>query len=84
MTPLTSSLQRPELRGGIDGPARVLLVTTQPVLAELIALTLNHGRVAAQVRAALDEPTLVGLWAEGKALSLEQAAAYALETATLP
>lgn len=33
----------------LDGPARVLLVTDQPVLAELINLTLNHGTFVMQV-----------------------------------
>jgi DNA-binding response OmpR family regulator len=42
----------------LEGTARVLLVTDQPVLAKLISLTLNHGtfavRLAATVAEALD------------------------------
>ena len=33
----------------LDGPARVLLVTDQPVLADLINLTLNHGTFVVDV-----------------------------------
>lgn len=32
-----------ETRGGLGGAAQILLVTDQPVLADLIKLTLNHG-----------------------------------------
>src|SRR4051812_61751 len=33
----------------LEGTARVLLVTDQPVLAQLIGLTLNHGTFAVRV-----------------------------------
>ncbi len=42
-------------------------------------------RITAATRAELDEATFEAAWAEGRAMSLEQAVAYALEpTASFP
>jgi two-component system, OmpR family, alkaline phosphatase synthesis response regulator PhoP len=43
-----------ETRGGLGGPAQILLVTDQPVLADLIKLTLNHGAFFVRSLATLD------------------------------
>ena len=40
---------------------------------------LKYDRVVAAVRAQLDEAAFEAAWAEGRAMSLEQAVAYALE-----
>jgi DNA-binding response OmpR family regulator len=39
--------------GGLGGPAQILLVTDQPVLADLIKLTLNHGAFFVRAMATL-------------------------------
>ena len=40
---------------------------------------IEHDRVVANARAQLDEATWETAWAEGRAMTLEQAIAYALE-----
>ena len=59
------------------GAAEGLLSTTGIQMDPTDRADFDH--VAAQVRAGLDEPTLAALWVEGKALSLDQAAVYALD-----
>jgi predicted neutral ceramidase superfamily lipid hydrolase len=39
----------------------------------------DYDRILAAVRAQLDEQTFAAAWAEGRAMTLEQAIAYALE-----
>jgi predicted neutral ceramidase superfamily lipid hydrolase len=41
----------------------------------------DYTRIVASVRAALDEGAFAAAWAEGQAMSLEDAVAYALEDA---
>lgn len=77
----TTSPARAGARKRLEGTARVLLVTDQPVLGELINLTLNHGafvvRVAATVNEAIhqleqSEPHLVVLDMDIEAIGSDQ------------
>ena len=80
-------------RRTLDGPARVLLVTDQPVLAELMSLTLNHGTFLLDVATTLSaatrrmterEPHLIVLDMDIEAIGVEKVMARLGRDAALP
>jgi tetratricopeptide (TPR) repeat protein len=73
---------QPEQAARLLGAAEALRAATGTPLAPVRRG--DHDAVVAAVRAALDEATLAAAWAQGQALSLEEAAAYALEDAPAP
>ena len=42
-----------------DGPARVLIMLDQPLVAEVVALTLNHGICETHIASGVDDPSRI-------------------------
>ena len=66
------------VRGRLERAAR-LLAAAGTLSAYLPVLGPDHAREIAEVRAAMGEAAFAAAWAEGEAMTLEQAIAYALE-----
>ncbi len=69
----------PERAARLFGAANALLERSGAVLDEVDQA--EHARDVAATRAQLDEATYAAAWAEGRAMTLEHAIAYALEEA---
>jgi hypothetical protein len=72
--------------GGARRAARLLgaaaaLLATAGLLQPTPGWRDDHARATAAARAQVDEQTFAAAWAEGRAMPLEQAVAYALEEA---
>jgi ATP/maltotriose-dependent transcriptional regulator MalT len=69
--------QQPERAARLVGAATVFLDTTRVTLDS--ANRRDYDRIVADVRAMLDEAACATAWAEGRAMAIMQAVAYALE-----